>query len=182
MSVRGDPIRFTARLLRPAQPKGAAWTFLVLPDGASGLLPSRSQVTVDATLDGHAFQATLEPDGRGGHWLKVGKALREAAGAEVGATVSLTMAPVAKEPEPRLPPDLRKALGADAEAQARWTGLTTVARRDWIQWIVSAKKPETRERRIAGTPDMLRSGKRRVCCFDRSGIYGKNLSAPEAAP
>lgn len=182
MGTPAMPIHFQSRLLRPAQPKRATWTFLLLPDDASARLPSRSQVTVDGALDGHPFQATLEPDGRGGHWLKVGKALREAAGAEPGAVVTVTMAPVAREPEPRLPPDLCAALGADAEAQARWTGLTAVARRDWIQWIVSAKKPETRARRIASTPDMLRSGKRRVCCFDRSGIYGGNLGAPDAAP
>ncbi len=182
MGAHGEPIRFRARLLRPAQPKRATWTFLLLPDDASARLPSRSQVTVDGAFDGQPFQATLEPDGRGGHWLKVDRALREAAGAEAGATVSVTMSPVAQAPEPRLPPDLRKALAADADARARWTGLTAVARRDWIQWIVSAKKPETRARRVASTPEMLCSGKRRVCCFDRSGIYGKNLAAPDAAP
>ncbi len=30
--------------------------------------------------------------------------------------------------------------------------------------------------------DMLGGGKRRVCCFDRSGIYGKNLKPPAAKP
>ena len=34
--------------------------------------------------------------------------------------------------------------------------------------------------RIESACDMLGSGKRRVCCFDRSGVYGKNLSAPAA--
>jgi hypothetical protein len=29
---------------------------------------------------------------------------------------------------------------------------------------------------------MLAAGKRRVCCFDRSGFYSKGLSAPKAAP
>jgi hypothetical protein len=56
-----------------------------------------------------------------------------------------------------------------------------VARRDWIRWLDSAKKPETRERRIANSCDMLVCGKRRVCCFDRSGMYSKALGAPEAA-
>lgn len=101
MTKANDIIRFKAKLLRPAQPKGAAWTFLVLPAEASAKLPARSQVTVDGTLDGHSFQATLEPDGQGSHWLKVGKTLREAAGAAAGAMVALEMTAVENEPEPK---------------------------------------------------------------------------------
>ena len=171
-------IRFEARLLRPATPKNAAWTFLVLPAAASAKLPTRGPTTVEGTLQGQPFQATLEPDGQGSHWLKVGTALRKAAGAAVGA-VALAIAPVAVEPEPRVPADLRSALAAAPAAQAQWSSLTPVARRDWIHWITSGKKAETRERRIATACDMLASGKRRACCFDRSGIYSKGLGAPK---
>lgn len=172
---------FRTKLLRPARPKGAAWTFLVLPASASEKLPTRSMTTVDGTLNGESFQATLEPDGQGSHWLKVTKALREAAGAEVGDTVSLEIAPVEKEPEPKLPTDLRKALAANAAAKATWSDITPVARRDWIAWITSGKKAETRGKRIDTAIDKLASGMRRACCFDRSGIYGNGFSAPEAA-
>lgn len=174
-------IRFKAKLLRPASPKGAAWSFLVLPPSASAKLPTRSMTTVDGTLNGHPFQATLEPDGQRSHWLKVTKTLREAAGAGVGDTVTLEIAPVDVEPEPRVPSDLRKALAATPDARAQWTNITPVARRDWIHWITSGKKAETRERRIRTACDMLASGKRGACCFDRSGIYSKGFSAPEAA-
>jgi hypothetical protein len=174
-------IRFKAKLLRPASPQGTAWTFLVLPPGASAKLPTRSMATVDGTLDGHPFQATLEPDGQGSHWLKVTKPLRAAAGAAVGDTVALEIAPVEREPEPKVPADLRKALAANPDARATWADLTPVARRDWIHWITSGKQAATRERRIHTACDMLASGKRRACCFDRSGIYSKGFGAPEAA-
>jgi hypothetical protein len=55
------------------------------------------------------------------------------------------------------------------------------ARRDWIQWTTSAKQPETRTRRIKNACSMLAGGKRRVCCFDRSGLDSESLSAPKAA-
>ncbi|MET0808755.1 MAG: YdeI/OmpD-associated family protein [Pseudoxanthomonas sp.] len=174
-------IRFKATLLRPESPKGATWAFLVLPADASAKLPTRSMTTVDGTLDGYPFQATLEPDGQGSHWMKVGRALREAAGAVVGDTVALEITPVAVEPEPGVPVDLRKALAAAPAARAQWNSLTPVARRDWIHWITSGKKAETRERRIVNACDMLASGKRRACCFDRSGMYSKSLGAPKAA-
>ena len=107
--------------------------------------------------------------------------MREAAGAEVGDVVPLEILSVGKEPEPRVPADLRKALAAAPEARAVWSDLTPIARRDWIHWITSAKRAETRARRIHNACEMLASGKRRVCCFDRSGFYGKNLVAPKAA-
>ena len=174
-------IRFKAKLLRPATPKGAAWAFLLLPAEASEKLPTRSMVTVDGLLDGHPFQATLEPDGQGSHWLKVDKVLREAAGIAAGDTVTLAITPVDVEPEPTVPADLRKALAARPAARASWGDITPVARRDWIHWITSGKKAETREHRIQTACDMLASGKRRACCFDRSGIYSKAFGAPKAA-
>ncbi|HEV7122867.1 MAG TPA: YdeI/OmpD-associated family protein [Rhodanobacter sp.] len=181
MSARTGQIRFKAKLLRPAAPRGTTWTFVLLPMAASRKLPTRSMVTVDGMLDGHAFQATLEPDGQGGHWLKVDKALREAANIIVGDTVTLAIAPVDVEPEPKVPADLRKALVANSAASVPWHEITPAARRDWIHWITSGKKAETRERRIRTACDMLTAGKRRACCFDRSGIYSKAFCAPNAA-
>lgn len=175
-------IRFSAPLLRPVTTaKAADWTFLTLPPEASDKLPSRGMTSVEGTFNGVAFQATLEPDGKGGHWLKVDRKLREAAGAEVGDVISLEIAPVAEEPEPTVPADLRKALAAaHPKARAVWADITPVARRDWIQWIESAKQEKTRLKRIESGCDMLAKGKRRPCCFDRSGMYAKSLSCPVA--
>mgnify|MGYP002737726338 CR=1 FL=1 len=78
--------------------------------------------------------------------------------------------------------NLRKALADHPVAKAQWATLTAVARRDWIHWITSGKKAETRVKRIATACDMLASGKRRACCFDRSGMYSRgNMGAPVAA-
>lgn len=172
-------IRCKARLLRPKA--AATWTFLVLPQTASARLPTRSALTVEGTLNGHSFRAVLEPDGQKSHWLKVSEKLRESADAEAGDVVQLEIAPAARQLEVRVPADLRKALAAVPKARVVWSSLTPVARRDWISWIVSAKQPATRARRIANACDMLGKGKRRVCCFDRSGFYSQGLCAPEAA-
>lgn len=176
-------IRFTATLLQPKAASGANpanWTFLKLPKTASTKLPSRGLVSVEGTLNAHAFQATLEPDGEGGHWLKVDRTLRESAGAAIGQTVRVEVAPMAQEPEPKVPPDLRKALAAVPAAKAAWSDITPIARRDWIHWITSGKRAATRATRIDKACDMLANGKRRPCCFDRSGMYSKSLRCPEA--
>jgi hypothetical protein len=148
-------------------------------------------VSVEGTFNSLAFQATLEPDGQGGHWLRVDRSLREAAGANVGDVVTLELTPLTpdREPEPKVPADVRKALAAAPPGKPGrpgacevWSDITPAARRDWIHWIVSAKRAETRARRIKTACDMLAKGKRRPCCFDRSGMYGKSMSCPVAAP
>jgi hypothetical protein len=176
-------IRFKAKLFRPAESeKAGSWTFLILPKNASAKLPSRGMTAIEGTINGFAFQATLEPDGQKSHWLKVDRKLSEAARAVAGDVVTLEIAPAAEEPEPEVPADLEKALAtAAAKARALWEEITPIARRDWIQWITSAKQEETRARRIKNACSMLAGGKRRPCCFDRSGFYGKSLSAPKAA-
>jgi hypothetical protein len=137
---------------------------------------------VEGTINGAPFQATLEPDGDGSHWLKVDQGLREAAGAAAGDLVALEIAPAAEEPEPTVPPDLRAALATAApRAREVWADITPIARRDWIHWITSGKKAETRVKRVQTACSMLADGKRRACCFDRSGMYSKSLSAPKAA-
>ena len=174
--------RFKARLRRPAKPDGdAPWAFVVLPREASDTLPRRGRTSIEGTLEGHGFRATLEPDGQLSHWLRVDKALLDDAGVAIGDDVTLEIRPVAHEPEPGLPADLRAALAAAPDAQAAWKATTTIAQVDWIHWITSAKQARTRTQRIANACDMLAAGKRRVCCFDPSGFYSKAFAAPEEA-
>jgi hypothetical protein len=182
MTKTVSKIRFRAKLLRPeGTAKIGCWTFITLPKNASAKLPSRGMTSVEGTINGLPFRATLEADGQRSHWLKVNRKIREAAGAEAGDVVTLEIAPAGEELELKVPSDLRKALAAAPKARALWSEITPIARRDWIQWIVSAKQAETRARRIDNACSMLAAGKRRVCCFDRSGFYSKSFSAPKAA-
>jgi uncharacterized protein YdeI (YjbR/CyaY-like superfamily) len=64
-----------------------------------------------------------------------------------------------------LPGDFASALTRDAEARATWTDITPLARNEWICWIESAKKPETRRKRIVWGTENLSEGQRRPCCW-----------------
>lgn len=181
MTKLDSSARFKARLLRPASSGGdAPFTFVVLPKSATGILPRRGRTTVDGAINGHRFRATLEPDGKLSHWLRIDEALLAASGAAVGEMATFEIAPVAQEPEPLVPADLQAALDDAPEARAVWDDTTTIARLDWIHWITSARQAKTRVKRIGDACSMLGSGKRRVCCFDPSGYYSKAFSAPEA--
>lgn len=64
-----------------------------------------------------------------------------------------------------LPIDLAEALKQDSEALLTWKDITPLARNEWICWIESAKKQETRRKRIDWGRSSLRDGKRRPCCW-----------------
>lgn len=170
---------FTTRLLRPRGSEGE-WAFVVLPGEVSAELPRRGRTSVVGTLNGVEFTAVAEPDGRKGHWVRIGEELLRACGARVGEEARFEVGAVEVEPEPVVPEDLARALEGDGEARETWRATTTLARVDWIHWIESAKQDKTRVKRIADALDMLGSGKKRVCCFDPSGFYSKGLSAPQA--
>lgn len=70
-----------------------------------------------------------------------------------------------KPPVHHLPKDLRDALASSPGAQAAWKTLTPLARNEWICWIISVKKPETRIQHIQRAREELVNGKRRPCCF-----------------
>jgi hypothetical protein len=182
MPKAADKIRFQAKLLQPVEAaKGDAWTFLVLPKDASAKLPTRGMTTIAGTLNGAEFCANIAPDGQNSHWLKVDKKLGKAAEAKAGDTVTLEIAPSEKVLEPEVPADWKKMLAASPKAKAAWADITPNARRDWMQWLSTAKLAETRVKRLVKAESMLSGGKRRICCFDRSGYYDKSMSAPKTA-
>jgi hypothetical protein len=172
---------FTARPLRPrTSESGNPWAFVVLPREASARLPRRGRITVSGAINGHGFQALLEPDGQKSHWLRIDEDLLRASGAKVGADADFEIMAVDPEPEPEVPDDLARALDAAPESRSTWDATTPIARLDWIHWITSAKQAKTRVKRINDACEMLASGKKRVCCFDPSGFYSKTFSAPQS--
>jgi hypothetical protein len=137
--------------------------------------------SVEGTMNGFAFQSCLQPDGSGGHWLKVEPEMSKAAAVGVGDVIDFEISPAAVEPEPDVPVDLQDALSGSPQAFATWSSTTALARRDWISWLTSGKKAETRTIRLEKMMDMLSKGKRRICCFDRSGLASKAFTCPTAA-
>ncbi|HET9460265.1 MAG TPA: YdeI/OmpD-associated family protein [Sphingomicrobium sp.] len=64
-----------------------------------------------------------------------------------------------------VPAELRALLDANRLLQSRWNDLTPLARNEWICWMTSPKKPETRVARLERLEEEVLSGKRRPCCW-----------------
>lgn len=79
-----------------------------------------------------------------------------------GTALTKTSA-AARAPQPELlvPPELAAALAANPQAKAAFTAFAPSHRREYLEWIAEAKRPETRAKRIAQTAEWLTEGKKR---------------------
>jgi len=66
-----------------------------------------------------------------------------------------------RKPPPKAPPYLVAALKKNAKARAAFAGLTPGQQREYVDWLVEAKQPATRERRLAQAVEWLAAGKQR---------------------
>lgn len=147
-----------------------------LPVKASGAMPSRGQVAVDAQVNGQAFRTVLEPDGRKGHWIAIDEQLRNALSLQHEDSVQVQLETTKEWPEPELPSDFETALAQAEDIASTWTDITPMARWEWVRWIGATKNPQTRERRIEVSVSKLRDGSRRPCCFDLSSCTDPELA------
>lgn len=153
------------------------WTILRLPQKTSQRLPSRGQVAVQGKINGHWFRTVLEPDGSGGHWMKIEGRLKRTAGIKTGETATLDIEPTKDWPEPDLPQDLRAALSAaPLKIRVLWRDITPMARWEWVRWVNATRDPETRRRRVDVSISKMNGGKRRPCCFNLAACTDPDLA------
>jgi hypothetical protein len=124
------------------------WTFVKIPFDVEKHFGRGGQVKVKASVNGADFRSSLMPDGDGQHFLVVGKPIRDKAKVKVGDRVSVVVEPDAGPRFIEAPPDLAKALGKNKAAKAVWDDFAYSHKKAYVDWIVAAKKAETRVRRI----------------------------------
>jgi uncharacterized protein YdeI (YjbR/CyaY-like superfamily) len=89
------------------------------------------------------------------------RAIREAAGVEIGQEIAVTLALDTAPRVVEVPPLLASALNADAGAAARFEQLAYTHKKESARWIEEAKREETRQRRVAQALEMLHEGRTR---------------------
>jgi Bacteriocin-protection, YdeI or OmpD-Associated/Domain of unknown function (DUF1905) len=111
---------------------------------------------VRGTIDGHPFTTTVSRYG-GVDYLAFRREVREAAGVEVGASVTIEVELDTSERVVTVPEDLAAALGG-ARLRETFDRLSYTHRKEYVEWVEEAKREETRSKRVARTVDMLREG------------------------
>ncbi len=167
-----NSISFTA----PVRVLASRW-IIQLPDEVSRSLPSRGQVAVQATVNGHTFSTVVEPDGEFGHWLNLDSGILSREEVAAGSSADIMLTPAAEWPEPVVPRDLAEAIAASPlTIQLLWNSITPMARREWVRWINATRNAATRERRIEVAISKMEHGKRRPCCFNLASCTDPELS------
>ena len=95
-------------------------------------------------------------------WMELNSAgLLEPAGLAAAPTENTY---AAKPKIPELPGYIAKAIKADPKAWSFFQKLSPRERRNFVVWIHIAKRPETRDRRIRESIELLAAGKKLVDC------------------
>ncbi|MBT0769595.1 DUF1905 domain-containing protein [Kineosporia sp. J2-2] len=126
---------------------GKTATGLRVPAGVVEALGQGKKPKVTVTLNGHSYRSSVAPYG-GDFFVPLSAANRDAAGLAAGQTVQVTLAPDLAERTVEVPDDLSAALAARPGAREAFDALSPSRRRQHVESVTSAKKEETRQRRL----------------------------------
>jgi len=138
-------------------PRGGGGTLVPVLKEVTAKLGLRGMPKIQAVIAGTPYRGSLMPMGDGTYCLGVLKSIQEAAGVGVGDRITILLE---LDTEPRtveLPADLATVLARDKKAAAAWEKLSFTNKNEIARSLVEAKKPETRERRLAAAIAKLRA-------------------------
>jgi hypothetical protein len=135
----------------------------IFRDGSTCFIPisfdpravfGKVRAPVKVTLNGHSYRSTIAAMGCT-VCIPLRKSHREAAGLEGNETLRVTLELDQDERNVTPPRDFVKALKRAAPAWDRWQELSFTHRREHVEAIEGAKKPETRARRLQAAVRMI---------------------------
>ncbi|HEU0296250.1 MAG TPA: YdeI/OmpD-associated family protein [Anaerolineales bacterium] len=145
---------FTATIQNP----GGGGAFVEVPFDVEAAFGSK-RPKIKALIEGVAYRGILTRMGTECHILGIRKDIREQVGKTFGDEIQVTVEPDLEERVIEIPKDLMKELKKDKEAKASFDKLSYTHRKEYVTWVMEAKKEETRQNRIVKTIEMLKKGK-----------------------
>jgi hypothetical protein len=138
---------------------GKTATGIEVPAEAVEALGGGKKPAVVVAINGASYRTTVAP--RGGRFLiPVSAENRAVVGVEAGDQVTVGLSLDTEERSVEVPADLAAALRADPGAGDFFAGLTPSQRKEYVRWVESAKKDETRVARVQRSVALLREGKK----------------------
>lgn len=118
---------------------------------------TKGQVKVKATFDDVPYRGSLANMGMG-HVLVMRKDIRAKVGKSHGDTVRVTIQKDTEERVVEIPAELNEAFAQNPDAKAFYDTLSYTNRKEYARWVDTAKRQETKDRRLAKTIEMLLAG------------------------
>lgn len=149
--------RFKAIIEKPENSGGA---FVSIPFDVENVFGSRGHIKIKAWFDGHPYRGIAANMGTGCHLVIIRKDIRAAIGKDVGDQVTVELELDNEERVLEIPESLVKALTKAPKEKIFFDALSYSNRKEYCNWITSAKKEETRENRLRATMEKLKNGKK----------------------
>jgi Bacteriocin-protection, YdeI or OmpD-Associated/Domain of unknown function (DUF1905) len=149
--------KFKVKLFGQAGSQAAA---LKPPFDVAEIFQRKGRVPVKGTINGFPFRSSLMNMGDG-HMMVVNAQLRAGARCKAGDAVTVQMELDEEKRTVEVPANLKKIIDGDPRAGESWSKLSFTHQKEYVRAIEDAKRPETREKRIAAMMEMLREGQRK---------------------
>lgn len=150
--------KFEAKLHRP-EGRGT-WTYVTVPFSVETVFGTRGRLPVAGTIDNQPFRSSLLPHGDGQHILIVKKEIRDQIRKQSGDSIKVELQLDEAPRAVTLPEEFKEVLSTRPEVHATFNELSYSHQKEFTEWIGSAKKLSTRERRALKALDMIASGTR----------------------
>ena len=131
-------------------------TFVRVPREVQEMLGLKGRPKINSVIAGHPYRGSLMPMGDGTFCLGVLKAIQEEAGVTRGDTITVDLELDSAPRVIELPPDLARVIARDKKASAAWEKLSYTNKKEMSRSLEEAKRPETRQRRLAAAVERLR--------------------------
>lgn len=144
---------FNAPIVEAASKGGA---YIEIPFNVEEVYGAK-RVKVKATFDGIEYRGSLVRMGSDCHILGITKAIRQKIGKSIGDSVLVTLK---EDDEPRfieVPLEFKEVIEQDIELLNFWNTLSYSAQKKYADWMMSAKKEETRAKRLATSVEKLKN-------------------------
>ena len=136
--------------------RGGGGSLVPIPKAVATQLGLKGMPKVNAVIAGTPYRGSLMPMGDGTYCLGVLKSIQEAAGVAYGDSITIDLELDISPRIVELPADLAKAIKGDKKATSSWEALSYTNRKEMARSLEEAKRPETRERRLAQALGSLR--------------------------
>lgn len=143
--------KFTAKLIKTNRGGyGVEFPYDVRAEFGTG-----GMVKVKTKIGGIAYRGSLTPMGGSNHMLIVLKDIRAKLGIKENDEINIEIKQDTEERVVTIPEDLMNLFKKNKKAKEVFDGMSYTHRKEYANWINEAKKPETRERRLSKTIEML---------------------------
>jgi len=158
--MKQDYISFKGKIFQHGEINAA---YVEFPFSTEELFGKKGQVKIKAIFDDHVeYRVSLAKMKSDCHLLGLTQEVRNKLGKFFGDEISVKLWEDKEERIVEIPDDVKIVFNENLQAKELFDKMSYTHRKEYIRWIVEAKKPETRENRKVKMIEMILAGKKGI--------------------